>query len=118
QSGAVFGRLNLEVRIREEGGHRAQHHRSDKGSHRGNALRHDDDHSITEARAVVAKGFSLQACAVAKLGEGYRLTFVFVDPSRNKLTICRSRIECFNKIANLVHAAVIVSGESKGFQIR
>src|ERR1039458_4490542 len=111
QSGAVLGRLNLEVGISKEGGHRAQHHRSGKGGHCGNALRHDDDHPIAGSHTMVAKCSGLKVRAAAELREVHGFAFVFVDPRSNKWTICGSRIECLNKIAESVHAAVTVSGE-------
>ena len=59
QSGAVLGWLDLEVRIGEERGRRAQHHRSDKGRHRRNALRHNDDNAVARGYTLVTKYPSL-----------------------------------------------------------
>ena len=114
QSGAVLGRLNLEVGVGEECGHRSQHHRTHESSHRGNALRHDEDHAVALGHVFVAQHTGLKSCTPTELGESNGFTLVFVDPRGDKRAIRRGRIQCLNKIAKLVHAAVIVSGENEG----
>src|ERR1700686_2931509 len=109
QAGATFGRLDFEIGVSEERGHCAQHHRSDKRGHRGDALGHDDDHPITKSYAVIPKCPSLLPGTAAKVGKGQRLALVFIDPDGDKWTAGRSRIERVDEIAEL-HRTLLHSG--------
>ena len=110
ESRSVLGRFNLEIRIGEEGGHRAQYHGADESRHRGNALRHDDDHAIAGRHALVAEYRGLQSGTLPELGKCHGLALVFVDPGGNKWAIAGSGGERVDEIAEAGHAAGHCSG--------
>ena len=107
QSGAVLGRLDLEIGEGKKSGNRAQHHRPDEGRHRGNALRHDDDNAIAGGQTMVAEHLGLQACALPELGKSYSLALVFVDPENDEWTIAGAASSASIRLRNLVMLPVI-----------
>src|ERR1017187_6350485 len=106
QSRAELGGLHLEIGMAKKGRHRAQHHRPNEGRHRGNALRHDDDHTIGVVYTMVAKKFRLPARAAAELVESYGLALIFVDPGSDKRAIAGSCVEGVDEIAKPAYTAV------------
>ena len=56
QSETVFRRFNLEVRVGENCGNRAQQHRAGKRRHQGNSLRHDQDDAVAHSNSVARGG--------------------------------------------------------------
>jgi len=51
--GRIFGGLNLEIGVGQNGGHRTQHHGAGKYRHGGDSLRHDNDDPITRSYALI-----------------------------------------------------------------
>src|SRR6266567_612930 len=111
QSGAVLRSLDLEIGIGKERGDRAQHHRSDKGSHRRDTLRHYDDDPVSGHHTVVLKCGGPPAGTTAKVAESHRLPLVFVNPGRHKWTVSGSCIERFDEITEL-HPTLLHSRKS------
>src|ERR1019366_10034929 len=108
QSKAILGGLNLEVGIGENGGHRAQRHRSNECRHRRNALRHDDDDAVAGGNSMVAEQCGLYPGSSAKLSKCHFFVFVLVDPRRDERTLAGRGVEGVDQSAELVHVALIL----------
>src|ERR1022692_37795 len=105
QSGQVFGGLNLLIGVGDQRRYRAEHHRSGEDRHRGNALRHDDDHPIAFVHTMSPEYSALQPGAAAELSKGHGLLLVLIDPGRNEGTVVGSRIESVDEIAISDHTS-------------
>jgi hypothetical protein len=104
QSRSILGRLYFDVRIGEKCRNGAEHHGSDKNSHRRNTLRHDDDHSIAATDTMFAEQPRLASGSSAKVGKAYRLVRVFINPLCNKWAVWGRCIERLNEIVEFQHA--------------
>lgn len=107
KSGPVLGGLDLEVRVREEGWDRSQHHRADEGGHRSDRLRHDDDHAIACCDVVSFEVPGVGGSAIAELCESDGFVFIFVDPVRDKGSIIRGGCKRVDEIAKFFQTLTI-----------
>ena len=111
-SGAVLGGVNLVIGIGDECWHCAEHHRPGEDCHRRNALRHDDDHSLSEAYALSAQHSGLHSGATPELRKCDGLLFVLVGPEGDERPLAGSRLQRFDEIAVSNHRLVYwIEGE-------
>ncbi len=103
QSKGILSWLNLEIRVRKNGGHRAQQHRSDEGRHSRDTLRHYDDDTITGPYTVIPQQPGLHAGTAPELPKSDVFELVLVNPGGREETIAGRGVQCVNQSMKSVH---------------